>query len=51
VIYLGRARRIAIIGGGVAVRFAALMLRRLSSPTIEMLVLEDTKSHYLHRFG
>jgi len=38
---LRQAKRIAVIGGGTAGWFAALSLRRIFSPAVEILVLED----------
>jgi tryptophan halogenase len=44
VIDLRRARRIAIIGGGIAGWLAALTVRRVFSPAVEVLVLEDPEA-------
>lgn len=38
---LRRAKRVAVIGGGLTGWFAALMLRRVFSPNVEILVFED----------
>ena len=44
---LGQAKNLAVIGGGVTGWFAALMLRRVFSPKMEIVVFEDPKRpHY-----
>ena len=44
---LGQAKNIAVIGGGLTGWFAALMLRRVFSPKVEIVVFEDPKRpHY-----
>lgn len=44
---LRRAKKIAVVGGGLAGWFAALMLRRVFSPNVEIVVFEDPKRpHY-----
>ena len=44
---LGQAKNIAVIGGGLTGWFAALMLRRVFSPKVEIVVFENPKRpHY-----
>lgn len=44
---LGQAKKIAVIGGGLTGWFAALMLRRVFSPKVDIVVFEDPKRpHY-----
>jgi len=44
---LRRAKKIAVVGGGLTGWFAALMLLRVFSPKVEIVVFEDPKRpHY-----